>query len=73
MSLSVALNVDGSRVVLAVGLPEPGLVRCTAVLDYTRRGDEIACRCLIQRTSTGDLADGVRAHYKTVHPERKIQ
>lgn len=31
-----------------------------------------ACGVELQRTSSGDLADGVRAHYRTVHPERKI-
>lgn len=31
------------------------------------------CPVHIQRTSSGDLRDGVRAHYKAVHPERKIR
>jgi hypothetical protein len=30
------------------------------------------CPVHIQRTLHGDLADGVRAHYKAAHPERKI-
>lgn len=31
------------------------------------------CPVSIQRTSKGDLADGVRAHYKTVHPDRSLR
>lgn len=31
------------------------------------------CPVEIQPTATGDLADGVRAHYRTVHPERGIR
>lgn len=32
----------------------------------------VLCNTDLQRTSTGELIDGVRAHYKTVHPERKL-
>lgn len=31
------------------------------------------CGVWVQRTSTGDIRDGVRAHYRTVHPGRKIR
>lgn len=31
------------------------------------------CGCLLQRTPSGDIRDGVRVHYRTVHPERKIR
>jgi hypothetical protein len=31
------------------------------------------CRCWLQRTSNGDIRDGVIAHYKTVHPERNVR
>lgn len=45
----------------------PGLAACVQ-----RLTDDRVCSCPIQRSSTGDLAGGVRAHYKTVHPERGI-
>ncbi|MDQ6524298.1 hypothetical protein RB608_11835 [Nocardioides sp. LHD-245] len=45
----------------------PGFAACTHHLTKERR-----CGTPIQRTTTGDLADGVRAHYKQVHPERRI-
>lgn len=31
------------------------------------------CGCPVQRRSSGDLRDGVRAHYRTVHPEKGVQ
>lgn len=31
------------------------------------------CSTPIQRLNGGDLADGVRAHYRTVHPARGVQ
>lgn len=31
------------------------------------------CNAPLQRTSTGNLADGVVAHYQTVHPEKGIR
>lgn len=45
----------------------PGIATCTY-----RITDERVCSCPIQRNSGGDLAGGVRAHYKTVHPEKGI-
>lgn len=33
----------------------------------------LACAVVLQRTPTGSLADGVRAHYKTVHPGRTLR
>lgn len=30
------------------------------------------CKCPLQRTTTGDLADGIRAHFKTVHPDKEL-
>lgn len=54
---------------------EEGVV--LAALSRWADGQDVAkcvlCRTDLQRTSTGDLVDGVRAHYKTVHPERKLQ
>lgn len=31
------------------------------------------CPVSIQRLNGGSLADGVRAHYRTVHPERNVR
>lgn len=31
------------------------------------------CMTPLQRTVTGDITDGVRQHYRTVHPERKFR
>lgn len=52
----------------------PGLAMCThrTKKAQTSGGGEHVCGTPIQRTSKGDLADGVRAHYRTVHPERRI-
>lgn len=44
----------------------PGLAQCAYESGTWR------CPVHIQRTAKGDLADGVRAHYKAVHPERRI-
>lgn len=30
------------------------------------------CSCPIQRTHDGDLADGLAAHYRTVHPGEEV-
>lgn len=49
----------------------PGLAMCTH-RTTKRGGGEHVCGTPLQRTSQGDLADGVRAHYRTVHPERRI-
>lgn len=49
---------DGS--VLAATDPK-GYVRCTS------------CGTELQRTTTGDIRDGVRVHYRTVHPERNVR
>lgn len=38
-----------------------GLVHCAA------------CGAWLQRTPSGDIRDGVRVLYRTVHPERKIR
>jgi hypothetical protein len=56
----------GTLVALAK-VTAPGLAMCS----YDSR--TWRCPTPIQRTSKGDLADGVRAHYKTVHPERGVQ
>lgn len=32
----------------------------------------VLCSVDLQRTVEGSLADGVRAHYKTVHPARSL-
>jgi hypothetical protein len=48
---------------------------CLAVLvgsDRAGRRAELCCHVRIQRAPGGDLADGVRAHYKTVHPEKRL-
>lgn len=39
---------------------EPGVVQCPL------------CGCPVQRTAQGNLADGLRAHFKTVHPGRVV-
>lgn len=39
---------------------EPGVVLCPA------------CGCPVQRTAQGNLVDGLRAHYKTVHPDKVV-
>lgn len=45
---------------LAVVIPETGTAQC------------LFCATPVQRTPTGDLAAGVRAHVKTVHPEKRL-
>lgn len=40
---------------------EDGLIRC------------LTCGAELQRTVSGDIAEGVRQHYRTVHPERKLR
>lgn len=35
-------------------------------------GRPFLCRTHLQRTYEGSLDDGVRAHYKTVHPEKRF-
>lgn len=30
------------------------------------------CRCPVQRTPRGSLHDGLRSHYKTVHPGKAV-
>lgn len=52
---------------------EPDLMRCCATLGTAQNGKAVRCMVLIQRTSDGDLVDGVRAHYRMCHPERKIR
>lgn len=44
-----------------------GVATCTHTVS-TPALDHV-CGCPIQRKSTGDLRDGVRAHYRIVHPE----
>ena len=64
--MSTAIEAEtptGTRVVLAYQHPEQAIATCA----------HPGCACPIQRTSSGDLRAGVRAHYKTVHPERKIR
>lgn len=51
---------DRANAVLAA-TDETGLVHC------------VLCGAWLQRTATGDIRDGVRVHYRTVHPERKIR
>lgn len=31
------------------------------------------CNCIIQRTPNGTDADGMAAHYRTVHPGTEVQ
>lgn len=57
-----ARDAYGREYVLATTDPELcGKAQCTS------------CPTQIQRTADGDLADGVRAHYRTVHPERRVR
>lgn len=68
-----------TRVVTETGKPlaevvSPGEASCLAVIVGAVRGrrQEMRCPVRIQRSWDGDLADGVRAHYKTVHPEKRL-
>ncbi len=65
MSLAIeATTTGGVRVVLATKQRED-----SPVAQCAHRG----CPTALQRSADGDLLDGVRAHYRTVHPERRIQ
>lgn len=56
----VVTRPSGTQVTLAV-IVAPGEAQCSA------------CAVKLQRSTDGTLTDGVRAHYKTVHPERGIK
>lgn len=56
-----AADTVGRRVVLAT-VTQPGIAVCV----------QPHCSCPIQRLASGTLRDGVRAHYKAVHPEKGV-
>lgn len=65
MSVSIVAELPGgAHAVLATQQTET-----SPVAQCTNPG----CPTSIQRTVAGTLADGVRAHYRTVHPERRVQ
>ena len=65
MSIEVAATTAaGLRIVLAFKRDED-----SPVAQCASRG----CPVAIQRTVDGDLVAGVRAHYRTVHPERRVK
>lgn len=65
MNQQIVIERNGTREVLAVIHDDQaaGYAQCS----------QPGCPTTLQRSPNGDLADGVRAHYKTVHPERRIQ
>lgn len=56
-------HTAGGIAITLARVVSPGTAQCT----------QPGCPTSIQRTSKGDLPDGVRAHYKTVHPERRLR
>ena len=60
----LAVEHSGTRIVLARASEDlAGFASCA----------HPGCGVQIQRTVRGDLLDGVRAHYRTVHPDRRIR
>lgn len=75
MSLAVGSHITveqpaGVVRVLAT-VTAPGIATCTHRTAHAS-GFHV-CNCPIQRSSSGDLADGVRLHYRQVHPERGVK
>lgn len=68
--ITVVLN--GVRSVLAqVQIENSSIAVCLHPVP-SKANTNRTCGTPLQRSSDGDLTDGVRAHYKTVHPDRRI-
>jgi hypothetical protein len=80
--MSLAFETDGGRravvdtarrLVLARAHSADSTVAICLHPTPTPANADRTCGTPIQRTPSGDLLDGVRAHYRTVHPGRKIR
>lgn len=69
----IALVLNGVRSVLAQVQTEGSSVAMCLHPVPSKANHNRTCGTPLQRSADGDLADGVRLHYKAVHPDRSIQ